>query len=138
MFPGSGLTCGDGARSTFTVGIVAPFIVGACEGRRSAGLRHQSHVKGLQQGNFDSYGTIRLVYSLAGKAQEMQRVEGIVFTSCPFEHEDRPWARKGELLIMKGRYAGNFLGAQKLCNREFPYPIHLRSEYKYYFCCIKL
>jgi hypothetical protein len=113
VFPGSGLTCGDGARSTLTVGIVAPFIVGACEGRRCAGLRHQSHVKGLQQGNFDPYGTIRLVYSLAGKAQEMQRVEGIVFTSCPFEHEDRPWARKGELLIMKGRYAGNFLGAQK-------------------------
>ena len=39
MSPGSGLTCGDGARSTFTVGIVAPFIVGAGEGRRCVGMR---------------------------------------------------------------------------------------------------
>ena len=63
----------------------------------------------------------------------MQRVEGIVFTSCPFEHEDRPWARKGELLIMKGRYAGNFLGAQKLAVGSSLIRSTFRSEYKILF-----
>jgi len=79
---------------------------------------------------------------LAGKVQEVQKVEGIVFTSCPFENEGQPWLCDGELRKAKGKYAERIsLAAKKHVNticKGYRFRSTFVLKTKYYSCCIKL